>query len=279
MAQLQTGEADVVYEIPPEQAPTLAGDDVAIVNVPLAQTLVLYLRNNQNSPLDDPRVRQAIAYGLDVDAIARATLGDYAKLPVSGGIAVDGSFGYNPDLAAYPHDPDRAKQLLAEAGYPDGFTVQFDATQGRYAKDRDAAQIVASQLAEIGITVNVNFMESGLYLSKLFSSALSPMFMMGQNSAPTYDNGTSFSSICTGPIQASNAEPWLCDTSNQLRSVFDDAQRRQMIFELDRFRHDQAYIVQLFQLPGIYGISTKVQGLQMEPDYSFRDYLAVELTG
>jgi peptide/nickel transport system substrate-binding protein len=278
VAELQTGEADVVYQVPPQQAPSLKSGDVDIVNVPLAQTLVLYLRNNLGTPLDDPRVRQAIAYALDVNALAKAALGDYARLPVSGGVATPESFGYDPDLKAFPHDPAKAKQLLADAGHPGGFTVEFASSQGRYAKDSDAAQLVVSQLAEVGITVKLTFLESGVYLDKLFNQGMPAMYVMGTNSAPWYDNGQ-ICELFEPPIHMSDPTGTLCADAAKVPTIFDDAARKKEIMRLDQERHDGAYAVQLYQLPGIYGISKKVTGLDFKQDYSFANYLTVEKTG
>jgi peptide/nickel transport system substrate-binding protein len=277
VAELQTGESDVVYQIPAQQAKTLKSDSTNIVNVPLAQTLVLYLRNNLNTPLKDPRVREAIAYGVDVNAIAKATLGNYAQLPVSGGLATPGSFGYNPDLKAFPYDPGKAKQLLAEAGYPNGFSVEFNSSQGRYAQDSDAAQIVANQLGEIGIKVKVTFLESGVYLDKLFNQGMAPMYVMGTNSAPWYDNGL-MCSMFEPPIHMSDPAQNLCQDAAKIPTIFDDTARKAEIFKLDQERHSQALAIQLYQLPGIYGISKKVKGLGFNADYSFANYLTVEIS-
>src|SRR5690606_27236181 len=85
-------------------------------------------------------------------------------------------FGFNPDVEAYPYDPDLARELLAEAGYPDGFSIVFEGSQGRYIKDREVEEAIAQQLAEVGIEVDLQILESGVWLDKWFGSTYAPLF-------------------------------------------------------------------------------------------------------
>jgi len=111
-------------------------------------------------PLQDKRVRQALNYAIDADAMQRALLNGLGEriavtLPRS-------AFGYDDTIKPYPYDPARAKQLLAEAGYPNGFKIPLITRQGRYLKDKEVTQAVAGYLARIGIEVELRYVEAGV---------------------------------------------------------------------------------------------------------------------
>lgn len=278
VASILAGKADIVYEVPPERASELRDSGMRVVNVPLAQTLTLYLRNNQGGPLEDVRVRRAIAYALDVNGLAKSLLGEFATLPVGGGLTVPRALGHAESLKAYPQNLAKARDLLTEAGYPDGFTVKFHTTDGRYAKDREAAVAVADQLSQVGIKADIQILESGLYLEKLFASALASLYTMGLNSAPTYDASQSYFPVCAGPIKASDT-PELCEMYDRQLSALDQGERERILQDMARHRHQQAFAIQLFRLPGIYAISPEVERLELNSDYSFADYAQVRLSG
>src|SRR5690606_29496873 len=104
-------------------------------------------------PLNDVRVRQALNYAVDKEAIVEGLLEGNAV--ITPGIIHQSLLGYNEELQPYPYDPDQARELLAEAGYGDGFTLDFHVSQGRYVMDREIAEAVAGQLAQVGIQTNV----------------------------------------------------------------------------------------------------------------------------
>ena len=111
-------------------------------------------------PLQDKRVRQALNYAIDADAMQRALLNGLGEriavtLPRS-------AFGYDDTIKPYPYDPARAKQLLAEAGYPNGFKIPLITRQGRYLKDKEVTQAVAGYLARIGVEVELRYVEAGV---------------------------------------------------------------------------------------------------------------------
>ena len=104
-----------------------------------------------NPALGKVEVRQAINYAIDRDAMLKAVAQGHGT--VTGQIFPETSPGYDPALDDdYPYDPDKAKQLLAEAGYPDGFTLDDAAAPGRYA--RRSYDLVKQYLGDVGITVN-----------------------------------------------------------------------------------------------------------------------------
>lgn len=116
------------------------------------------------NPFSDPKVRKAIAYGIDKKEIIDEVFKGRAKIATQ--ISVPESFGYNPEIKAYPYDPEKAKKLLAEAGYPEGFGVEFLSPDDERAK---VSEVIAKQLSKIGIEAKVKVLPRGEFFGKLFA--------------------------------------------------------------------------------------------------------------
>ena len=117
------------------------------------------------NPLLDKRVRQALYYGIDEKAIVRYIMSGYA-LP-AGQLSPKAVFGYDPAMKRPGYDPQKAKALLREAGYPDGFTIRLDSPNNRYVNDAQIAEAVAISLAKIGIRVKVNAMPKSRFFGQI----------------------------------------------------------------------------------------------------------------
>ena len=118
------------------------------------------------NPFADLRVRQAVYRAIDIEAIRTGIMRGYA-MP-AGMVIQPGINGYTPEFDARPaYDPDAAKDLLAEAGYPDGFEVRLDCPKNRYLNDEAICRAVAGMLAKIGITVDLAIAPMGEHIAKL----------------------------------------------------------------------------------------------------------------
>src|SRR5258706_377745 len=117
-----------------------------------------------SNPFRDLRVRQAVSRAINRAAIAERLM-DGAALPASNLVSPP-VFGYASDLRPDAYDPEGAKRLLADAGYPDGFAMTLSAPNNRYVNDEQIAQAVAQMLARVGMRVRVKTMPTNVYLSK-----------------------------------------------------------------------------------------------------------------
>lgn len=125
VAALQAGEVDIICNIPTTQAEYLESlDGISVVGQP--STRVVWLQFNLvggPTPLDDVRVRQAINYAVDRDALIAGVLDGYAVKVAS--ISTPEYEGYDPNVQGYTYDVEKAKQLMADAGYADGFDIEW----------------------------------------------------------------------------------------------------------------------------------------------------------
>jgi peptide/nickel transport system substrate-binding protein len=166
LTQLLAGDVHLAM-LPP--APDVKGlrknPRVNVVEAPSDRVIFLVM-NNQYGPFKDARVRQAMNYAVNKKAILASILFDL-------GTPVDSPcpsmmFGYNrAQEGGYPFNPIKAKQLLTEAGYKDGFDVNFLSPTGRYIQDFQMAQAVASQLHNVNIRANVSTMDWPTYVGTI----------------------------------------------------------------------------------------------------------------
>lgn len=156
IAALEAGEVDVIHAFSPIEATRLEKNaELKVYNPPSAGFIRLNL-NTHNPPFNDVRVRQAIAYGIDKEAFSKGLF--LGTAPVAHSLVPSGALGYTADFDAYRYNPDKAKQLLKEAGVSSlGFTLAYGS--GRYLLDSEVVALLQAQLARIGVNVKVQAME------------------------------------------------------------------------------------------------------------------------
>lgn len=179
MVALETGEADAVMRVPPQDADRLDSDpNVDVVYETSVRTIYIGF-NNQREPFDDVRVRRALNYAVDKQAIVDSILDGNAT--VADAPIVDAVFGHE-SVGPYEYDPERARELLAEAGYEDGLSTTLHHPEGRYLLDSTIAEAVQSMLAEVGVDVTLETREWGSYLDftgQPVDEAEYEMYMLG----------------------------------------------------------------------------------------------------
>lgn len=156
-ALLQTGEAQFAYPIPFEQAKVLEKNDkLALVASP--SILHRYISMNvTQKPFDNPKVREALNYAINKEALIKVAFSGYAT-PAEGPLpsSIDYSVKYHP----WPYDPAKARELLKEAGYPDGFTTTLWSSHN-HSTAQKVLQFTQQQLAQVGVKVQVIAMDAG----------------------------------------------------------------------------------------------------------------------
>jgi ABC-type transport system substrate-binding protein len=176
---LQSGDAHLIVRIPAEDIPRLEKD--AKIKLDSTETLrTLYIGINcSKKPFTDVRVRQALNYAVDKEAIVQSIY--QGRALVASGIVAPLATGYFP-VKGYPYDPEKAKKLLAEAGYPKGFKAKLWSPHGRYPKDFELAQAVQQQLKKVGVDCTLDTMEWAAYLAatrKPVKENESELFLLG----------------------------------------------------------------------------------------------------
>ena len=269
IAQAQTGEADIVAQIPAEAVPLLERSGrVNIVEAPGPRAYFITLNTRLDTPLRDQRVRQALNYAVNVEEII-AFIYDGKGNPLATLLTPE-QFGYDGSLEPYGYDPERARELLAEAGYPNGFTIKMEAPNARYPKDVEVAQAIASQLAAIGVTVELSILEWGTYIGQFREQVGPPMFLLGW-SIPTFDPDSILSPLLTtGNTYDRFEDAQLQALIERARSTVDADERAAIYAEVQQLMKELAPMIFLFQLQELYAVS---QRLNWQPRADERIYL------
>ncbi|WJK38553.1 ABC transporter substrate-binding protein [Solwaraspora sp. WMMA2056] len=171
LGALQAGDLDVQYIEDDKVAAACADDRLRVISSSTNEIRALLI-NQAIEPFDDVRVRQALRYALDREAITEALTDGRSEAATQW--FPEGSVPYSPELAdAYPYDPQRARELLAEAGHPDGvtFTAEIGGTFTAYVR---MGELVQAQLEQAGFTMDLQLIDPAQMLARLYGTADSP---------------------------------------------------------------------------------------------------------
>jgi glutathione transport system substrate-binding protein len=164
IAMLQAGEAQFIYPVPPELIKSLErSPTITVFDEPSLLCRYVAL-NNLRKPFSDPRVRLALNYAVDKQAFIKVVFNGHAD-PMDS--PMPPLLGFYQRQGNYPYDPAKAKELLAEAGYPNGFETTL--TGGVDTLVQRGMQFIQQQLAIVGVTVKVEPLEAGVLTAKMFN--------------------------------------------------------------------------------------------------------------
>lgn len=228
----------------------------------LAVTFVL-TKVPADHPLQDVRVRQALNYAVNKEAYINALFGGLTK-PASQP-TTPSSFGYNPDLKPYPYDPERAKKMLAEAGVPNGFSFTAEITAGGGAALSETYQQVSSDLARVGVKMNLQIITVP-QLMRLTSEGAFGGEAFGMNfSAERSTDALRPTRLhsCLRP------KPWYCDKdlTAKIETAYAEGdldKRRKLTQEIMAIYHEQAPVIWLHEVVMFEGLSKRVRNYRVD---------------
>jgi len=252
IAALLTGEADVISGVPVHQRKKILESGKAYLTDQMGSMNYLGL-NTYEKPFSDVKVRQAVNYAINRPLINKALFNDKAILcagPIS-----PRTMGADPTLKPYPYDPEKAKKLLAEAGYPNGFETRL--AYGTYLPQiQEQAEVIASDLAKVGIKVTLEPFERAVMWDR-YKNKLHQMYIYFWDDAPEPDRYmySLFHSKSRDYYYKNETVDQLLDKG---RSTMDPAARVKVYNELDRYLYQDAPWVYLYVIPEVYGVSDAV---------------------
>ena len=247
VAALLSGDVDMLTDIPTQDVARLRNDPkLKIVDGPEVRTIYLapdigspelkYSNIKGKNPFADKRVRQALSMAIDREAIRRNIM---RGLAIPAGLMVaPGVNGNSPELDAPTKvDIEGAKKLLAEAGYPDGFEVRFNAPNNRYVNDEEIAQAIVAMWARIGVKAQL-MAENMATFSQKFQNFDSSLYMLGWGVA-TYDAQYMIQSLARTRTSGADgnfnfskvSDPVVDRLADAMKSETDVAKRNAMIKE------------------------------------------------
>lgn len=266
VAALEAGELDVATDVPPEVVEQLKTKNIGVVSVPIAQSNVIQIRPTLHAALKDKRVRQAMNYAVDKDTILKSVMGGHGRV-LDGQLVGQDAFGYCSGLKAYPYDPQKAKELLSQAGYPNGINVQMAGSTGRYPKDKEVAQAVVAQLGESGIKVELTFVENVVFSQKSADGTLGPdMYIFGWQYLPALDISEPTPFFRSTERRNLLKDPEYDALYAKMASSLDTTARQTAACELSGWFRENTPVLFLWQFSSINAIHPHVQGFEPRSD-------------
>ena len=259
VAALRTGATDLITNVPPQyQLQLAAGSNTKLESARSVRVLFIAFNTLKPGPQQNKLVRQAFNYAIDVPAIVKAVLGGRgyeAATPLPPNF-----FGYDPRIPFYRHDLAKAKQLLAQAGYPDGKGLEMvlNAPVGRYNKDKEIAEAIAGQLSETGAHVTTKIQDWTIYIDLTGQRALTPMYELGWGSSAYDADNTLVPLFGTDQRLSTYSNPVLDGLLAAARYELDPRKRQALYSKALELIHDEAPWLFLFQYEDLYATSKRL---------------------
>ena len=270
---LQKGDIDILTDPRPDDAKSLASQSgIAIYQQPSNNNSYLAL-NVEKPPFDKLAVRRAVAYALDLPAIVN---GLYSKgAQVANNWTPPGMLGENKAVVAYPHDPAKARALLAQAGFPNGFKTQLwygTAPRPYLPEPQRVAEAIQAQLKAAGIDATLTPYEWGVYLSKIRNGE-QPMCLIGWSG----DNGDPdnffyplLDKDSAHKPNAQNYSFWKDEAFHKLmiagQTQPNDKKRADIYKEANEMVHDQVPAIPIVHTTVPFAAKSSIKGIVPNPD-------------
>ncbi|WP_052352851.1 ABC transporter substrate-binding protein [Neobacillus dielmonensis] len=261
MTAIETGEIDATWTIPADQINQLKQNkDIKIVDTP---SYFYYFNwfNSSQKPFDDVRVRQAMWYAIDTKAIVNDLFGDTAevmKAPIPSSV-----FGFS-EQTPYEYNPEKAKQLLAEAGYPNGFETRMIWSKGSGPQIFELQKALASYWDKIGVKIIPDQLERAEWIEKL--TALDWNMDLQTNAVISGDADYTLGRLYISQANRNGYKnEQLDDLLVRAKQSTDSAQRAQLYDQANKIIWDEAVGIFPLQLKQIYAVRSNIKGLEASP--------------
>ncbi|MFP5476783.1 MAG: ABC transporter substrate-binding protein [Gammaproteobacteria bacterium] len=284
VAALVSGEVDVMEPVPVQDIARInASPSARVVVGPELRTIflgmdqkrdeLLYSSVKGKNPFKDKRVRQAFYQAIDINGIQKTVMrGASRPTALMVGPGING--WTEAQDKRLPYDPEAAKKLLADAGYPSGFEVTMNCPNDRYVNDAQVCQAVAANLARIGVKINLAAETKGTYFPKILRRDTS-FYLLGWTPT-TYDSHNALDALMRCPNDKDGSgqfnlgaycNPKLDELIGQIKSETDKAKRQGLIEAAFKIHTDDIGHLPLHQQSLAWGVSKKVSLTQRADNF------------
>ena len=293
LAALLSGDVDFINPVPIQDVARLESNpDVQVIQGIEARVIMLGFPHEADTlkysaeteganPFADASVRQAVAHAINVPAILQTIMRGSAE-EVSQLVSPAMS-GYSTGLAARPaYDPDTAKTLLAEAGYPDGFSFGLKCPNDRYLNDESVCQAITGMLAQVGIRAQLDAMPVQNYWPELRADNFD-MYLLGW-SPGTFDAEHPIRFLAATPNEEKKLGSWnfggysnarVDELLPMIQSEIDETRRQAMIDETHKILQDEVAYVPLYVQPLVWGTRSNIDVTQRPDDFFILRWVTV----
>jgi peptide/nickel transport system substrate-binding protein len=275
LTELLTGALDLIVGTPPDFVAQLENHPKVTLHRQVGAHVWYLGFNNSKKPFDDKRVRQALNYAVNKDAIVRDVLKGTGA--VSKGPVLPGTWGDDATLKPFPYDPERAKKLLADAGLASGFSTTLWVPESGSGMQSPVAMstVIQSNLKAVGVNVSLQTMEWGTFLAKLRTKeqdmfALSWMAGSEDPDLVMYPLLHSSQWTPSGPNRAMYRNTRFDEVLAQARLTTDQGKRAELYREAQRLLHDDPPWIFIDHEVQTAAHSKRVQGFKLHPSFDLR---------
>ncbi|MGW4578292.1 ABC transporter substrate-binding protein [Rhodococcus sp. YH1] len=213
--------------------------------------------NETKKPLDDVRIRQGLNYAVDKETLAKSLLGDDIE-PLYGQVVSEPYDLVNSNLQPYPYDPAKARQLFAEAGYPDGFELEMQLSTGTYVASDLIAEAIANQLAEVGVKVNITTAQFPAWVERSRTDDVADLVYIGYTSG--YKSPVERLRIFTSKYAQSHfTDPVYDDLIARLTVAPNEQEQQRLFDEATAHFRENPHVLFLWPQPLTYVVAKDLQ--------------------
>ncbi|MCC9076075.1 ABC transporter substrate-binding protein [Litorilinea aerophila] len=265
VVELKTGQAHLITPVDPVQRQELEADPATgVIAFRQINSIIVVLNSLKVEPFQDVRVRQALNYATDVPTLINTVM-QGAAYQLAGPFG-PGIPGYDPELEPYPYDPDKARQLLAEAGYGDGFELTLVSPNGRYLNDRLASEAIAGMWSEVGVQTTVQVMDWSPFVEGVLGKTHDAFFFSQVGVLLDATVSINFHSGRKGAAWQGYDNPEVNQIIDEAPKEMDAEKRNEMYKRLGRIIYEECPWVFLWNQQGLFGIRNEVQGWEPHQD-------------
>lgn len=256
-AALEAGEVDYISKIPVLEVERLRGvEGLDVGSLPSTRTVFLKI-NTRKAPMENKLFRQALNYAVDKEAIVQAIYGGLANVAPCQ-VMSDDYFGYNPNLEAYPYDPDRAMDLIKQSGVDTSQPIEIDVPVNTYLQGEEASQAIAAMYEAIGLKVKISEMSFGTYMDKQVKAKDLAQLGYLTYAWPTLDAGGLLELFTPGNAYDYWDSEAMGNLIDAAAATGNEAERLALYTQATELMCEEAPIVFLYGQPEIYGTGPDV---------------------
>lgn len=260
LATISSGEVDVLQGIPVTMYESVENNNnIEVITRPSRRAIYLGMGNRDELPTSSLKVRKAMYMAINEEELIEKVMFGHATPAAQ--IPDPPTTGYSDKIERLEYDPERAKELLAEAGYEDGFTITLSAPNDRYVQDEQIASTVASYLSKVGIDVEVDAKPKSVYFEEVMNNELD-FYLIGWFDG-SFDFGRSYSKLLhtideetgygtfNGARYTDSVADKLYETS---KKVVDPDLRASILQDLNRLAMERVAVIPLHYQEDTYAV-------------------------
>ncbi|MBW1690339.1 MAG: hypothetical protein DRG87_10505 [Deltaproteobacteria bacterium] len=268
-AALVSGQVELVSGVPVElYQKVIQNPKLDVVSRPARRSIFLALGNKQETPWADIRVRKAMYMAINEDEIIEKIMRGHAAPAAQ--VPDPPTIGYNPGISRLPYNPEKAKELLGEAGYGNGFEITLSGPNDRYVQDEKIAEAVAKYLAKVGIKATLDVKPKSIFFPQVARGELD-FYLIGWFDG-AFDMGRTYFKLAHsrgeefGGLNGTNySDPTIDNLLESTAGIVNPPDRKKVLQDLNKIAMvDKIVWIPLHYQQDIYAVQ-KGKGITFHP--------------